>query len=176
MNKETRNIQVIKDLDGKSIVMINDIIFKDKRHIVWKDVENYLKKYIGEFYEVAETKDIVYIGSDLPDEYVHSNNTRSLNRQNAKAKANLAQAIPEIIMSATNKRFKNNLNPKHNRNAKNGWYRYDSKFAVPIYDNSGELSRYNIYKATLIVRISKTNKLFLYDIIQFKKENKPLLL
>ena len=40
MNKEEkRNISVIKDIDGHSIVVINDIIFKGKRNINWKDVE-----------------------------------------------------------------------------------------------------------------------------------------
>ena len=44
-----RNISVIKDVDGNSIVMINDIRFKGKRKIDWDDVEQYLRQYIGEF-------------------------------------------------------------------------------------------------------------------------------
>ena len=48
---------------------LNDIYFYGKQHIKWDDVEQYLKRYIDEFYEVAETKDIIYIGKDLPDEY-----------------------------------------------------------------------------------------------------------
>ena len=34
-----RNVSVITDLNGNKIVMINDIIFKGKRGIDWKDVE-----------------------------------------------------------------------------------------------------------------------------------------
>ena len=67
------NYNVIQDADGKSIVVINDIRFKGKRKINWDDVEEYLRKYIGKFYEVADTQDIVYIGKDFPDEYSQTN-------------------------------------------------------------------------------------------------------
>ena len=56
-----RNVSVITDLNGNKIVMINDIIFKGKRGIDWKDVEKYLKQYVGEFYTMADSSDIIYI-------------------------------------------------------------------------------------------------------------------
>lgn len=59
-----RNISIIKDLDERKIVVINDIYFKGKRRIKWKDVEEYLKQYIGDFYEVLDEKDSIYIGKD----------------------------------------------------------------------------------------------------------------
>jgi len=86
-----KNVRIVTDLDGKRVVLINDIIFKGKRNINWKDVEKYLKKYVGEFYEIADTKDIVYIGNDLSDEYANSNYTHCLKGASAKAKANAAQ-------------------------------------------------------------------------------------
>lgn len=51
---------------------------------------------------------------------------------NAKAKANAATAIPELIQIATNRTFEENHKEKHNKNAKLGWYRYDVKFVLPI--------------------------------------------
>ena len=65
-------------MNGNKIVMINDIIFKGKRGIDWKDVEKYLKQYVGEFYIMADSSDIIYIGTDLPDEFTGSIYTRSL--------------------------------------------------------------------------------------------------
>ena len=56
----TRNVSVIKDADGNSIVMINDIIFKGKRSLNWEDVEQYLKDYVGDFYSIAEDGEIVF--------------------------------------------------------------------------------------------------------------------
>lgn len=63
-----RNVNIITDLKGNKIVLINDIIFKGKRSVNWDDVKNYLETYVGEFYEIADTNDIVYIGKELPDE------------------------------------------------------------------------------------------------------------
>ena len=70
---KSRNVSIIEDLNGDRIVVINDIIFKGKRKIKWNDVEEYLQRYVGEFYEIADTKEIIYIGTDLPDEYANSN-------------------------------------------------------------------------------------------------------
>ena len=95
-----RNISVIKDVNGNNIVLINDIRFKGKRQIDWKDVEDYLRKYIGEFYQIAESKDLIYIGSDFKDEFSGSNDTARLRGTLAKAKANAAQGIPQLIENA----------------------------------------------------------------------------
>lgn len=59
--KQRRNISVIQDVDGNNIVVINDIRFKGKRSIHWKEVRAYLKEYIGDFYKVASTGDVIYI-------------------------------------------------------------------------------------------------------------------
>lgn len=69
LKKNNRNVSVIRDIDGNNIVMINDIIFKGKRSIEWKDVREYLKEYVGEFYTIVATGDVIYIGSELSKEY-----------------------------------------------------------------------------------------------------------
>ncbi|WP_330021410.1 hypothetical protein [Agathobacter sp.] len=53
-------------------------------------------------------------------------------------KANAAQGIPELIEIAVGKNFRENNEEKHWRNAKFGWYRYNSRFALPVYDEVGE--------------------------------------
>ena len=168
--KNNRNVSVIQDIDGNNIVVVNDIIFKGKRSINWKDVRDYLKNYVGDFYTIASTGDIVYIGSDLPNEYSGSKYTHSIKGANAKAKANAAQGIPELIEIAVGKNFRENNEEKHWRNAKFGWYRYDSRFALPVYDEVGKIERYNVFHASLIVRHSEDSKLYLYDILDIKKE------
>ena len=90
-------------------------------------------------------------------------------RSKAKAKANAATAIPELIQIATNPHYEENKKEKHNQNAKNGWYRYDVRFALPVYENE-ELARYNIFKARLLVNHAENNKKYLYDILAIKKE------
>lgn len=65
-----KNINIIIGLDGKKIVLINDIRFKAKKKEDWDRVEKYLKEYIGEFYEIEETSEKIFISSDFPNEYV----------------------------------------------------------------------------------------------------------
>ena len=168
--KTQRNVSIIQDIDGNQIVLINDVIFKGKRSVEWKDVEKYLRQYVGEFYQIADTKDIIYIGTDLPDEYVGSNYTKHIKGIVAKAKANAVQAIPEMIEIATSKTYENNKKDKHRRQAKNGWYRYDSRFALPVYGDNGEIERYNIFSARLLIRHASSGKMYLYDVLEIKKE------
>ena len=165
-----RNISVITDLDGNRIVVIHDIIFKGKKAINWDEVKKYLEVYVGEFYEIADTKDIVYIGKDLPDEFTGSKYTYTLKGANAKAKANASQGIPEMLEIASGKYFRENSGEKHQRNAATGWYRYDSRFALPVYDEHGEIERYNVFHASMLIRHANDGKMYLYDILDIKKE------
>ena len=168
--KRQRNVSIIQDIDGNNIVVINDIRFKGKRSVNWKDVKEYIKEYVGDFYKIASTGDVIYIGSDLPSEYSGSKYTNSLKGANSKAKANAASGLPEMIEIAVGKHFRINQEMKHKRDAKNGWYRYDSRFALPVYGNDGEIERYNVFHASMLIRHSNDEKLYLYDIIDIKKE------
>ena len=107
-----RKVNVIEDMDGKKTVFIHDIIFKGKRSVKWDDVEKYLKQYVGDIYTINDSNDIVYIGTDLPDEYTHSNYTHVLKGANAKAKANAVQGLPELIEIADGKKFTENYKDK----------------------------------------------------------------
>ena len=169
-----RNISVIKDTNGHNIVVINDILFKGKQSIKWNDVEEYLRRYVGEFYTIAESKEIIYIGTDLPDEYAHSEYTNILKGANAKAKANAAQGIPELVETATEKRFTPNSKNKHKKDAKYGWYRYEARFALPVLSNEGEVERYNVFHVAMIIRHAEDNKKYLYDVMNIKKEMSSL--
>lgn len=164
-----KKIHVFEDLDGRKIVMIHDIRFKGKRKINWKEVEEYLKEYVGECYEIAETADKIYIGSKFPNELAGSGDTERLKGTLAKAKANMTQGIPKIIEVATNKRYQENFKDKHEKDARQGWYRYTSHFALPVYDDLGNIKRYNIFRVEMLVQHSKDGKMYLYDMVNIKK-------
>ena len=165
-----KNVNIINDLDGRRFVLINDIRFKGKRED-WKNVEQFLKEYVGEFYEIEETCEKVYISKDFPDEFANSESRIALKGAVAKAKANASQAIPELIRIATNPKHSDNTKEKHKQDAKYGWYRYDVRFALPVYnDKSGEIERYNIYKSVMLVRHAEDDKKYLYDFLSIKKE------
>ena len=67
-----RNVNIIVCSNGEKMVLISDIRFKGKRKEEWKEIEDYLKRYVGNFYEIAETSEKIFISSSFPDEYVSS--------------------------------------------------------------------------------------------------------
>ena len=169
-----RKISVIEALEGKKTVFIHAIRFKGKRAINWKEVEKYLRQYVGEFYEIESCNDIVYIGTDLPDEYTHSSYTNILKGTNAKAKANAVQGIPELLKIATNREFEKNRKEKHDKDARYGWYSYESRFALPVFGENEEIERYNVFHVALLVRHDQNGRKYLYDIMKIKKETSNL--
>ena len=76
---------------------------------------------------VASTGDVVYIGSDLPKEYSGSKYTNSIKGTNAKAKANAATGLPEMIEIAVGKHFRENQEDKHYKGKQDI---FDSIFAL----------------------------------------------
>lgn len=73
---------------------------------------------LQEFFFVWVFRTLVYIGTDLPDEYTNSNYTHRLKGTSAKAKANAV-------------------------------------FALPVYDIKGNIERYNVFNAVMVMRCSK---------------------
>ena len=60
---------------------------------------------------------------------------------------------------------------KHNVDAKYGWYRFTTRFALPVYDsNTGELERFNIFRIEMLIRHAADGNLYLYDMVNIKKE------
>lgn len=169
-NNLKRNVDIITDTEGRKIVIIHDVIFKNRQNINWDDVETYLTQFVEEMYTIAEAGEQIYIGKDLPDEYAHSKYSSKLKGTLAKTKANAAQAIPEIIEISLNGTYTENYEEKHALDAKYGWYRYDSRFAIAVYDNAGEIERYNVFRARLIIRHDANGRKYLYDIININKE------
>jgi len=166
-----RNVNIVKDTHGRKIALINDIRFKGKKREEWKEVEKYLREYVGNCYKIEESAEKIYIDTDFPDEYANSESRIALKGPVSKAKANASQGIPELVEIATKGSYSENDKKKHEKDAKFGWYRYDVRFALPVYDGqSGELVRYNLYSSKMLVRHSEDGKKYLYDFLKIKKE------
>lgn len=167
---EKKNIIVAEDDKGHKVVVINVILFHGKRSIPWDAVEAYLKQYIGDIVEVVETKERIYIDKDFPDELKGSEDTQKVKGANARAKANSVQGIHQMIHISRKVSENENMKLKNRKKASKGWYRYLTRFALPITPDGDNIEYYNIYIATLIVRVDKQGKLHLYDVINVKKE------
>lgn len=162
-------------LEDVNIAVIDEIKFKNKQKIPWNEVEKYLKQFIGNCYIIDKTKDKIWIGNDFPDEYHASRYTQILKGGIAKAKANAATALRDMLLIADRSRFCENFDTKHKKTAYNGWLRYDTHFAVPVADDREIYQYHNIFLGTLVVRLDQDGKKYLYDLINIKKEaSKPL--
>lgn len=172
MNK----LNIIQDEFGNNVVLIPNILFLNKQSINWTDVEEYLERYVDEIVEITETKDIVYIGNKFPNEYSGSVYTRKTKGARAKAKANAAQGIREMVEIATNRVYRENHKDKHLKDAQKGWYYFTTRFALPVYDNKEKTEKNNIYSACLVVNHAANGKMYLYDVVNIKKEaSNPLM-
>lgn len=165
-----KNIKIIRDNSGREVVLIDEIIFHGRRNIDWKAVEIYLKKYVGELVELSDTKEMIQIRKDFPDEYTSSVYTNKLKGSYAKAKANLSQGILQVMKIAKKVSTQENKKRKHIKSAFYGWNYYETRFALPIYHDNTEKINYNFYSALLVVQYSRDGKLYLYDIQNIKKE------
>ena len=105
----------------------------------------------------------------MPDEYAHSNYTHILKGANAKEGQCCAGTL-ELIKIADGKKFTENYKVKHNVDAMYGWYRYSSRFALPVFGEDGEIIRYNVFNVVMVIRTCQRWKKYLYDIIKYKKE------
>lgn len=83
---EFNNVLVAKDVNGNKVVVIPQVIFKGKRTIPWDEVEQYLLRYVGKIFEVAETEDLIYVDRTFTDEYANSIYTKKIGRCASKSK------------------------------------------------------------------------------------------
>lgn len=168
---EKRNVSIVKDIDGSSIVIINDLRFWGKTWDEWSEIEELLKQYVGECYEILETSEHIFIGDDFPVEYVGSEYTAHLWKGKKHAKANASQGIPELITIADSPSKMDNEKVKHLSDAKYGWYIYKTRFALPVYGRGDNqiLSEYKLYSADLLVRHAEDGRKYLYDLINIER-------
>ena len=75
-----------------------------------------------------------------------------------------------MLEIATEKRFKKNQKEKHSGMEGNGWYYYTTRFAIPVYKNTMKTDLYNIYSACLLINVTDSGRLYLYDLVDIKRE------
>lgn len=89
-----------------------------------------------------------------------------------KIKMQAATNLDEMLLLAENGEWRENVKPKHSKDAQNGWYRYDATFAFPV---QGTQQAYKAYDAELVIRNASDGNKYLYDIMAIK-ENTGLAL
>ena len=160
---------VTKDKNGNDVVVIDQNIYdgmldSEKPH---EYIAEFIAAEIGNSYNIIESGQSVYIGEDLPSEFTQSKYTQSLKARRKdllNAKNQSAQNLKDIVEIATNRRWEKNTKAKHNVDAKYGFYKYTSRFAIDKGNGSGPE-----YEVTLVIRNDADGKKYLYDITDIKK-------
>lgn len=159
----------IKQLDGRMMPVIDTQ--NDTRDL--KAAERYLRTLVNTehpFATILADAQPVYIGKDLPKEYKGSEYTFGMNRALRAVKMQAATNLDEMLLLAENGEWRENVKPKHAKDAQNGWYRYTTEFAVPVLNEKKAIDHYTVYDGTLVIRNDADGKSYLYDLIDVQKK------
>ena len=159
----------IREIGGKVIPVLDTQ--KDTRD--YSVAEAYLKTLVDTehpFATILMDAQPVYIGKDLPGEYRSSEYTKTLRKAIRDVKMQAATNLDEMLLLAENGEWHENIKEKHKVDAKNGWYRYSTQFAVPVLDMKKSVDHYTVYSGTLLIRNDADGKSYLYDLLDIKKE------
>ena len=159
----------LREVGGKVMPVLD--IQNDTRD--YKVAETYLKTLVNTehpFATILVDAQPVYIGKDLPGEYKGSEYTHGLNSSTRQVKMQAATNLDEMLLLAENGEWRDNVKEKHKQDAKNGWYRYSTRFALPVLDIKKAVDHYTVYSGTLLIRNDADGKSYLYDLLDIKKE------
>ena len=159
----------IREIAGKVMPVLDTQ--KDTRN--YSVAEAYLKTLVDTehpFSTILMDAQPVYIGKDLPGEYRSSEYTKGMEAKLRSVKMQAATNLDEMLLLAENGEWHENIKEKHKVDAKNGWYRYSTQFAVPVLDMKKTVDHYTVYSGTLLIRNDADGKSYLYDLLDIKKE------
>lgn len=159
----------IREISGKVMPVLDTQ--KDTRN--YSVAEAYLKTLVDTehpFSTILMDAQPVYIGKDLPGEYRGSEYTKGMEAKLRSVKMQAATNLDEMLLLAENGEWHENIKEKHKVDAKNGWYRYSTQFAVPVLDIKKTVDHYTVYSGTLLIRNDADGKSYLYDLLDVKKE------
>ena len=159
----------IKNIDGRLMTVIDTQ--NDTRD--FKAAEAYLKTLVNSdhpFSTILMDAQPVYVGKDLPGEYRSSEYSKKLRKAMREVKMQTATNLDEMLLLAENGEWRENVKPKHAKDAMNGWYRYDTEFAMPILNAKKAVDHYTVYGGTLLIRNDADGKSYLYDLLDIEKK------
>lgn len=160
---------MIRNVGGETMTVIDTE--NDTRD--FKAAEAYLKTLVDAdhpFSTILADAQPVYVGKDLPGEYRSSEYSKNLRKSIREVKMQAATNLDEMLLLAENGEWRENVKSKHAEDAKNGWYRYDTQFAVPILNAKKAIDHYTVYGGTLLIRNDADGKSYLYDLIDIEKK------
>ena len=159
----------IRRLDGQTMVVL-DTQTDTRSH---KAAAAYLKALVNAekpFSTILADALPVYAGKDLPSEYKGSEYTLGMHRGLREVKMQAATNLDEMLLLAEDGEWRENVKKKHGKDAQNGWYRYKTRFAVPVLNTRKAVDHYAVYGGVLLIRNDADGKSYLYDMVDVEKK------
>ena len=159
----------IRRLDGQTMVVL-DTQTDTRSH---KAAAAYLKALVNAekpFSTILADALPVYAGKDLPSEYKGSEYTLGMHRGLREVKMQAATNLDEMLLLAEDGEWRENVKKKHGKDAQNGWYRYKTRFAVPVLNARKAVDHYAVYGGVLLIRNDADGKSYLYDMVDVEKK------
>lgn len=159
----------IRRLDGQTMVVL-DTQTDTRSH---KAAAAYLKALVNAekpFSTILADALPVYAGKDLPSEYKGSEYTLGMHRGLREVKMQAATNLDEMLLLAEDGEWRENVKKKHGKDAQNGWYRYKTRFAVPVLNARKAVDHYAVYGGMLLIRNDADGKSYLYDMVDVEKK------
>lgn len=159
----------IRRLDGQTMVVL-DTQTDTRSH---KAAAAYLKALVNTekpFSTILADALPVYAGKDLPGEYKGSEYTLGMHRGLREVKMQAATNLGEMLLLAEDGEWRENVKDKHGKDAQNGWYRYKTRFAVPVLNARKAVDHYAVYGGVLLIRNDADGKSYLYDMVDVEKK------
>lgn len=72
--------------------------------------------------------------------------------------------------AGASRRWRENVKPKHSKDTQNGWYRYETQFAVPVLNAKKAIDHYTVYGGMLLIRNDADGRSYLYDLLDVRKK------
>lgn len=159
----------VRRLDGQTMVVL-DTQPDTRSH---KAAAAYLKALVNAekpFSTILADALPVYAGKDLPSEYKGSEYTLGMHRGLREVKMQAATNLDEMLLLAEDGEWRENVKEKHGKDAQNGWYRYKTRFAVPVLNARKAVDHYAVYGGVLLIRNDADGKSYLYDMVDVEKK------
>lgn len=159
----------VRRLDGQTMVVL-DTQTDTRSH---KAAAAYLKALVNAekpFSTILADALPVYAGKDLPSEYKGSEYTLGMHRGLREVKMQAATNLDEMLLLAEDGEWRENVKEKHGKDAQNGWYRYKTRFAVPVLNARKAVDHYAVYGGVLLIRNDADGKSYLYDMVDVEKK------
>lgn len=159
----------VRRLDGQTMVVL-DTQPDTRSH---KAAAAYLKALVNTekpFSTILADALPVYAGKDLPSEYKGSEYTLGMHRGLREVKMQAATNLGEMLLLAEDGEWRENVKEKHGKDAQNGWYRYKTRFAVPVLNARKAVDHYAVYGGVLLIRNDADGKSYLYDMVDVEKK------